>query len=64
LVHQGKTENLSIDREGLTRTPPSAPRPQGNIQPCIKRVVADSDLEAFQITLEARVDIDSDLINT
>lgn len=30
---------------------------------CIKRVVADPDLEAFQIALEARVDIDGDLIN-
>jgi hypothetical protein len=30
---------------------------------CIKRVVGDPDLEAFQIALEGRVDIDGDLIN-
>src|SRR5437879_1633436 len=30
---------------------------------CIQRVVEDSDLEAFRVKLEDRVDIDGDLIN-
>jgi hypothetical protein len=30
---------------------------------CIKRAVADPDLEAFQIPLEARVDVEGDVIN-
>jgi len=30
---------------------------------CIKRVVVDPDLEAFPIPLEARIDVDGDVIN-
>jgi hypothetical protein len=30
---------------------------------CVKRVVDDPGLEAFQVPLEARVDIDGDVIN-
>lgn len=35
----------------------------GGGQACINRVIADPDLEAFQVSLEARVDVDGDVIN-